>query len=333
LIRYQPAWSIGESAFPLSVTRVKLDLRHLEVVIAVADAGSISRAAAAMKIAQPGLTAQLRRIEHRVGGPLFVRRPDGVVPTELGEHVITGARDLVDRLRRLLASSYTLARHVDPVAPVRLGGVCGRLVALLATTVHYALPGRGQTTLVESRTDPVVTALAAGALDLAVLSDVPDAALHLPPEIEARPVGTEQTLIGLATGHPLAARAYLDLADLADEDWALPPDPVGADHRGFRSACAAAGFTPRCRQRLGDATATADLVRAGYAVSPFPPVAEPAGVALRPLRGNPLPRRHLLVWLRDGTSVSADDVHRELVHRFAAITRHPADPVRLTAVA
>jgi DNA-binding transcriptional LysR family regulator len=147
------------------------------------------------------------------------------------------------------------------------------------------------------------------------------------------PVGTEQTLIGLATGHPLAARAYLDLADLADEDWALPPDPVGADHRGFRSACAAAGFTPRCRHRLGDATATADLVRASYAVSPFPPVAEPAGVALRPLRGNPLPRRHLLVWLRDGTSVSADDVHRELIHRFAAITPHPADPVRLTAVA
>jgi hypothetical protein len=38
MIRYQPAWSIGESAFPPSVTRVKLDLRHLEVVLAVADA-------------------------------------------------------------------------------------------------------------------------------------------------------------------------------------------------------------------------------------------------------------------------------------------------------
>jgi DNA-binding transcriptional LysR family regulator len=46
---------------------VKLDLRHLEVVIAVADAGSISRAAAALKIAQPGLSAQLRRIERGVG--------------------------------------------------------------------------------------------------------------------------------------------------------------------------------------------------------------------------------------------------------------------------
>ncbi|NUT94306.1 MAG: LysR family transcriptional regulator, partial [Saccharothrix sp.] len=61
-----------------------MELRHLHVVLTVAEAGSISRAASSLKIAQAGLTAQLRRIERGFGGPLFLRRSDGVELTELG---------------------------------------------------------------------------------------------------------------------------------------------------------------------------------------------------------------------------------------------------------
>ncbi|MGH8795377.1 MAG: LysR family transcriptional regulator, partial [Stackebrandtia sp.] len=47
---------------------MEVELRHLRAVCAVADAGSVSKAAAALGISQPALTAQLRRIEQSLGG-------------------------------------------------------------------------------------------------------------------------------------------------------------------------------------------------------------------------------------------------------------------------
>ena len=52
-----------------------LELRHLRIVCAVAEAGSVTKAAASLGLAQPAVTAQLRRIERTLGGQLFERAP------------------------------------------------------------------------------------------------------------------------------------------------------------------------------------------------------------------------------------------------------------------
>ena len=73
----------------------ELELRHLRAVRAVADGGSVSRAATVLGVSQPALTAQLKRIERILGGDLFVRGPSGVRPTELGRFIEElGERDL-----------------------------------------------------------------------------------------------------------------------------------------------------------------------------------------------------------------------------------------------
>src|SRR3954469_23971871 len=102
---------------------MELGLRHLQVVVAVAEAGSISRAAAALRIAQSGLTAQLGRIEREFGAPLFHRRPHGVEPTELGAHVLLGARALIGQFDDLVASARTRAHSGGSASAIRLGGV------------------------------------------------------------------------------------------------------------------------------------------------------------------------------------------------------------------
>ncbi|WP_454851027.1 helix-turn-helix domain-containing protein [Promicromonospora soli] len=60
-------------------------MRHLRMVVAVAESGSVTKAAAALGIAQPALTAQLNRIDRSLGGNVFVRDRFGARPTELGE--------------------------------------------------------------------------------------------------------------------------------------------------------------------------------------------------------------------------------------------------------
>ncbi len=69
-----------------------------------------------------GLTAQLQRIEHRLGGPLFHRRPDGVVPTDLGAHVLGRSREILDEFSDLLSTARVLSRSGLPPGAIGLGG-------------------------------------------------------------------------------------------------------------------------------------------------------------------------------------------------------------------
>src|ERR1700750_1675490 len=65
---------------PMAVAGAPLaiELRHLRYFVALADAGSFTRAAERLFIAQPTLSQQIRRMEEIVGAPLLRRRPDGL---------------------------------------------------------------------------------------------------------------------------------------------------------------------------------------------------------------------------------------------------------------
>lgn len=56
---------------------VELDVRHLRVLCAIADSGSLRKAALQLGMTQPSLTTQLHRIERAVGGTLFTREQTG----------------------------------------------------------------------------------------------------------------------------------------------------------------------------------------------------------------------------------------------------------------
>lgn len=76
---------------------MELELRHLRVLCAIADAGSVGRAAALLGASQPATSTQLRRIERHLGAPLFERTALGVAPTCFGVEVLAAARDLLMR--------------------------------------------------------------------------------------------------------------------------------------------------------------------------------------------------------------------------------------------
>jgi DNA-binding transcriptional LysR family regulator len=69
-----------------------VELRHLRYLVAVADAGTITRAAERMFIAQPTLSQQIRRLEEMVGTPLLDRRRDGVQLTDAGSVLLEESR-------------------------------------------------------------------------------------------------------------------------------------------------------------------------------------------------------------------------------------------------
>src|SRR3954454_16119118 len=116
---------------------MELELRHLRVVCAIADAGSVTKAASVLGLAQPALTAQLQRIERALGGALFERDRRGARATALGELVLSRARVLLPAMKGLQDEAARLAGAGDDAAMSRYrigaagGPVIGGLVARL----------------------------------------------------------------------------------------------------------------------------------------------------------------------------------------------------------
>jgi DNA-binding transcriptional LysR family regulator len=75
-----------------------LELRHLRYLVAVAEAGTFTRAAERLFIAQPTLSQQVRQLEQIVGTPLLVRGRDGVRLTAAGAVLLDAARDVLSRV-------------------------------------------------------------------------------------------------------------------------------------------------------------------------------------------------------------------------------------------
>ncbi|MEG2631809.1 MAG: LysR family transcriptional regulator, partial [Comamonas sp.] len=85
-----------------------MDLRTLRYFIAVLEAGSLSRAAGSLYVAQPALTAQIKKLEAELGARLFDRSHAGVTPTPAGLQLYEDARRLLsdadavrERIQRL----------------------------------------------------------------------------------------------------------------------------------------------------------------------------------------------------------------------------------------
>lgn len=96
-----------------------MNLRALRYFVAIADAGSLTAAAAAVSVAQPALTRQLRELEADLGVQLLLRLPRGVRLTPAGVTLYESAQRMLAeaaRVRQVLAQ-----RQGDPTAPVVLG--------------------------------------------------------------------------------------------------------------------------------------------------------------------------------------------------------------------
>ncbi|EST36708.1 hypothetical protein M878_01020 [Streptomyces roseochromogenus subsp. oscitans DS 12.976] len=285
------------------------------MICAVAEAGSLTRAAASLRMTQPGLSAQLRRIETLLGGPIFDRGQAGAVPTALGELVLPRARAILPGIDGLLSDTARAARCGTAPGRVRLGSVGAPLLADLIVATKELIPGAEVTTRCQYSPSPLLDDLAAGRLEAAVLGDNPGH--ELPPRegVVLRPVVTEPVFALLPSTHPMAGREEVSLEELAGDDWAMPHPDSDRTREYWSSVFSRTGRQPHTPYEA-EGRQLIDIVRAGLAVSLCQATyIEVAGVAVRPLAGNPLWYRHVLGWRRDGPPAAHAD---KIVRRVAA---------------
>jgi DNA-binding transcriptional LysR family regulator len=292
---------------------MELEVRHLRVVATIAETGSLTKAAAALRLSQPGLSAQLRRIEQLLGGRLFDRGSHGVVPTALGELVITRASAVLPTLDELLDLAALAGRSDAQPSRLRLGSVTAPLLGGLISAVRARFPGAEITAREQYSPLPLVEDVAVGRLEAAVVGDSPGYELAPRAGVVLHTVATEPVFALLPAGHALAAQDEVDLADLAAEPWAVPRPDGDRTREYWATALSLAGHRIRVPYQA-EGRLLIEIVRSGHAVSLCQATFEELpGIAVRPLAGDPLWYRQILAWHENGPLAEASEFIRRHV--------------------
>lgn len=301
-----------------------IELRHLRAICAIAETGSVTKAAAALGLAQPALTAQLQRIERALGGPLFERDRRGARPTALGELVLARARVLLPAVKGLRDDAARLAGTNGSMGRYRIGSTNGPIVGGLIHRLAAEHPDAHLSTYATWSADELSELVLAGRLDYALIGVCNDRTPSAEYGMAWRVISVDAVCLLLSEAHPLAARKEVDLAEMAGAQWAVAPGD-GCFGDCFAAACARAGFTPRQIFET-DTGGCLDLVERDVAVAlcqgTFRPV---QGLVKVPIAGTPLRWRHLLGWHPDSRAAEfADEVHRHASAAYLdAVRRSP----------
>ena len=296
---------------------MELELRHLRIVCAVAEAGSVTKAAASLGLAQPAVTAQLRRIERLLGADLFERTRHGVSPTPLGELILARARVLLPAARDLQDDAVRLAATsragTAPRSRLRVGTTGGAFIAGMVLMMEQTEPTTEVVTSASFRALELVDQIRTDRLDCAVIGCCGEPSLPTDAELHVRMLAVEPVCVMLTEQHPAAGLEEVPLARLAGEHWAwLPGD--GCLHDCFVAACVRDGFTPKAGYE-SDAATCIELAQTGRAVTLCLPTRRAPGVVVRPIAGGPLRWVHTMVWRT--TYVDAAPERAEWLHQAA----------------
>lgn len=243
----------------MDTTRV--EMRHLAMLVAVADAPSMAHAAALLGLTQSALSHRLREAERRLDAALFRREGRRLVLTPAGERLLLTARRLVT----------DLARAESDVRQIAASGV--RAVVRLAQAEYAAMPWYApfyaharerlpdlQLEVAADAAERSLELLAEGAIDVALVAGEVEW-----PSIRRRPLYQDSLVAVVAPGHPWERLEAVRPDDLARErmlSYGFVVQP-GFENRRFMRA---SGRYPRSLVKVGRPEALMELVAAGQGI-------------------------------------------------------------------
>jgi DNA-binding transcriptional LysR family regulator len=304
------------------------DLAALDLLISVAELGSVGRAAAAHGISQPSASTRLARLERQLGVPLLVRTARGSTLTPAGEAVLTWGRGVVEAAASLTDGVLTL--RADRGARLRVVAsltVAEYLMPPWLLALRRRHPDLDVAATVANSRD-VCAAVRAGRADLGFV-ETPDA----PAGLTARQVGTDRLALLVAGTYPLAHRAgAMHPRELLVLPLLLREPGSGTRDTFLRALAQALGEEPVLPHAtsLGSTATILATARAGGGVAVLSARAAASDVAAGalvevPVAGLELSRPLHAVWLGARPSaLAAELIKLAQPNRTAAVSTRPA---------
>jgi DNA-binding transcriptional LysR family regulator len=221
----------------------RLKLKQLRLLVRAGEQNNILRAAQLLNMAQPAATKIIRDLETALGVSLFDRSSRGVTPTLYGEVIIKHSKLILAQLRH--ASEEILSIKEGTTGKITVGTLLAAAPTLLPRSILKLKQERPNISfnVVEGTNDMLMPMLRVGDLDL-VLGRLPE--YREREGLVQEVLYYEPVSIVARKEHPLAGRDTLSLADVAQEEWILPP-PQTSLRRQFEAAFRKVGLEPPVR--------------------------------------------------------------------------------------
>ncbi|CCH27928.1 LysR family transcriptional regulator [Actinosynnema sp. NPDC047251] len=302
----------------------ELELRHLRAVCAIAEEGSLTKAAIRLGLTQPAMSAQLRTVERIVGGQLFDRTPGGSVATDLGKQVVGTARLVLDEVEQLVSLAKEKTRDGTP-GPLIVGGVPTLFFGHFVEELRRTIPCSEIRTEIAPGGSDLLELLVNGQVHLGLIDRFEGMERRELRGLEIRRLIAEPQFVALPDWDPLGEQDEVDLAQLADRDWVAPPDELVGNRLQIFSVCAEAGFTPRLTHHVNEASSARSLVAKGAVSFALPQSRSGDGIIIKSLRGAPLVVDLMLATRREGPAAGrAHDVFACAARAYhAVLPRNP----------
>jgi LysR family transcriptional regulator, regulator for metE and metH len=307
-------------------TGITIDVRHLQMVAAIAASGSVTHAAAAVHLTQSAVSHQLRGLEDRLGTPLFLRLGKRMVPTAAGQRILTTAHRVLEEI----AAVEGEVRGLGPSTGIlRVCAQCNTgyhwLPSLIAL-FQRDYPDVDVAIALECTARPV-QALLDGHLDIAIVTEP---VRH--PRLRIRALFEDEHAAIVPPDHRLAAKPFVRPQDLADERLVLyssSPD----DSFTLQKILRPAGVTPKRVSFVMLTEAILEMVRAGLGISvmqtwAIEPALRAGVVTAVPITRAGIHRQWSAVTLRDAARRPFVDAFIDLLAARAMPARRRAVPRR-----
>ncbi len=271
-----------------------LDVGRLRLLREVALRGSIAAAAREVGLTSSAVSQQLSILEREAGTPLLDRSPRGVLLTGAGQTLVLRARAILELLEEARADLDRLTGELS--GHVRVGTVASAAVSLVSAAALRLSGAHAELDLTVSVAEPErsIEQLLHGDLDVAVVDVYDRVPVPFPDYLQPSELCTEPLVLVCAAG-ALPARPEVALAELAQENWVMPPLEAACG-QAVRFACRAQGFEPRVRWETDDMLLLVRAVAAGHGVAVLPRLAvadQVAEVEIRTLVEPSMTRRLL----------------------------------------
>jgi DNA-binding transcriptional LysR family regulator len=293
-----------------------VEYRHLKFFVAVAEELHFTRASVRLRIAQPHLSQEIRRLEREIGVELFVRTKRSVALTPAGRAFLERVRIVLDNTADAVYAAQRASR--GETGRISLGSMSVAAIGVIPNAIarfRSAYPDV-EILLKDVNSEEGLEAVRTGQLDLCLL--------HPPrivdPVLNIETLWLEPLVAVLSPKHPLADKQRISLQRLRSEPWLINHRETGSRlYDEVIAACAAAGFEPRIAQRTTRMTTTISMVASGIGVTLLPITAARlafAGAVYRQLRppGSSVPVA--FAWRQDQTA--------PVLAHFMAVVRHSA---------
>ncbi len=274
-----------------------MDFRTIEHFLKLSETLNFRKAADEIYIAQPALSRQIMALEEELGVVLFYRNKRNVALTTAGEYFREECERILEDFERV--KQRTSQIHKGEGGEIKIAHSSSSMQFLLPNIlakIQAEMPLM-KTNLNETTNLYGINALINRTIDVAFGPN-----MIVPKELNARTIYVENFVIILPQNHHLDVTNFESLAQLADENFILPPRNESSGYvESLEALCQSYGFIPKVAYQSGNSNTVLRLVEAGLGISIEPKSAlsgQNMNVKFIELNNISLKASMLMLWLR-----------------------------------